>query len=186
MEPGEALRFHHITHEYQNLAYKYGLWSAASILAQGCNDDGFTDFRCWLIAQGKDVYLAALKNPDSLADVTPYRGCCFEDLSYLGDIVYEEKTGRSAYDEAIPDSLQAELSALKAEVEYGPTVGYPMELYELEKYLPRLCAKYIDPIMLSAQIMQGGLAWSPICAEIQEARKKFKAKNPRRKGGDAR
>ena len=26
----------------------------------GCTDDGFIDFRNWLIAQGKDIYLAFL------------------------------------------------------------------------------------------------------------------------------
>lgn len=174
MEPKEALRFHHITLRYLDLAYQYGLWSAASILTQGCGDDGFTDFCCWLIAQGKDVYLAALKDPDSLADAKPYGGCRFADLNYLGDIVYEEKTGRSAYSETIPDGLRTELDALKAEVKYGPTAGYPMELDELEKYLPRLFARYIDPALLSSQIAQGGPVWNPICSEVQEARKKFK------------
>ena len=61
----------------QDLAYQYGLWNAASIMCNGCSDDGFIDFRGWLIAQGRDIYFGALKDPDSLADVPAYGGCCY-------------------------------------------------------------------------------------------------------------
>ncbi|EKC76209.1 hypothetical protein LEA_04821 [human gut metagenome] len=37
----------------------------------GCSDDGFIDFRAWLIAQGKEVYMNALRDPDTLADIEP-------------------------------------------------------------------------------------------------------------------
>jgi hypothetical protein len=33
----------------------------------GCSDDGFEDFRGWLIAQARQVYQASLQDPDSLA-----------------------------------------------------------------------------------------------------------------------
>src|SRR5262249_5041268 len=35
----------------------------------GCSDDGFHYFCQWLILQGRDVFKAALKKPDSLAKV---------------------------------------------------------------------------------------------------------------------
>ena len=98
MGPEQAQNFASIMYGYSDLAYKYGLWSAASVMLDGCTDDGFTDFRNWLIAQGKDVYMAALKDPDSLADVPLYGGGCFESLAYIGDSVYEKLTGRNAYD----------------------------------------------------------------------------------------
>jgi hypothetical protein len=34
----------------------------------GCSDDGFIDFRNWLVKSGKKVCLAALENPDGLCD----------------------------------------------------------------------------------------------------------------------
>ena len=40
MGPEQALHFDAIIHGYRDLAYKYGLWSAASILCDGCSDDG--------------------------------------------------------------------------------------------------------------------------------------------------
>ena len=85
MGPEQTQAFHDILHIYEELADQYGLWDAASIMMEWCSDDGFIDFRAWLIAQGREVYLAALKDPDSLADVEPYGNCCFESLSYVGD-----------------------------------------------------------------------------------------------------
>ena len=96
MGPEQAQNFASVMYGYSALAYKYGLWSAASVMLDGCTDDGFTDFRNWLIAHGKDVYMAALKDPDSLADVPLYGGGCFESLAYIGDNVYEKLTGRNA------------------------------------------------------------------------------------------
>ena len=70
MPPEQSLQFHAIMHGYRDLADKYGLWTAAIFIKEyGCSDDGFMDFRAWLIAQGKDIYMAALENPDSLTRV---------------------------------------------------------------------------------------------------------------------
>lgn len=110
--PQKARDFHDFVHAYQDLANQYGLWSAASILCNGCTDDGFIDFRAWLVAQGRKVYLAALNDPDSLADVEPYGGCQFEDLAYIGSVALEELTGQDAYentDRAAYNSLRSEL-----------------------------------------------------------------------------
>ena len=96
--PESAWNFHHILHAYSSLAYQYGLWDAAGIIkGYGCSDDGFIDFRAWLIAQGKEIYLAALRDPDTLAEIEPYGECCFESLSYVGSDAYEQLTGQSAY-----------------------------------------------------------------------------------------
>ena len=83
MGPAASKDFHDFLHAYEDLADQYGLWDAASVIKEyGCSDDGFIDFRAWLIVQGKDIYMNALKDPDTLADVEPYGGCCFECLSY--------------------------------------------------------------------------------------------------------
>lgn len=73
MGPEQAQNFHDILHAYEDLADKFGLWDAAGVMKEyGCSDDGFIDFRAWLIAQGWDTYLSALADPDSLAEVIPY------------------------------------------------------------------------------------------------------------------
>ena len=98
----QAQAFHDILHVYEGLADRYGLWDAANIMMEWCSDDGFIDFRAWLIAQGKEVYLSALKDPDTLADIEPYGNCCFESLSYVGDDAYRQLTGQNAYENADP------------------------------------------------------------------------------------
>ena len=51
MGPAQAQNFHDIIHAYEDLADRYGLWDAAGIMKEyGCSDDGFIDFRAWLIA----------------------------------------------------------------------------------------------------------------------------------------
>ena len=107
MGPAAAKNFHDILQTYEELADLYGLWDAVSVIKEyGCSDDGFIDFRAWLIAQGKEVYMNALRDPDTLADIEPYGDCCFECLSYVGDYAYEQLTGRSAYDEMEPDRIE--------------------------------------------------------------------------------
>jgi hypothetical protein len=50
-------------------AYRIDLWAAAYLINGGASDDGFYYFRCWLIGMGKEVYEAAIANPDNLATV---------------------------------------------------------------------------------------------------------------------
>lgn len=108
----------------------------------GCSDDGFIDFRAWLIAQGRDVYLSALADPDSLAEVTPYGDCCFETLSYVGDYAYEQLTGKSAYDQTDQTRYETLLAELEQDIVYKGGIEFPREGPELKQYLPRLCAAH--------------------------------------------
>jgi hypothetical protein len=48
-------------------AYRTDLWAAAYLMNGGASDDGFYYFRCWLIGMGKEIFEAAMANPDSLA-----------------------------------------------------------------------------------------------------------------------
>ena len=108
----------------------------------GCSDDGFIDFRAWLIAQGRDTYLSALADPDSLAEVIPYGDCCFETLSYVGDYAYEQLTGKSAYDQTDWARYETLLAELEQDIVYKGGIEFPREGPELKQYLPRLCAAH--------------------------------------------
>lgn len=143
MGHAQAQNFHDIIHVYEDLADKFGLWDAAGIMKEyGCSDDGFIDFRAWLIAQGREVYFAALADPDSLADVVPYGDCRFEQLSYVGDYAYEQLTGKSAYDQTDWSAYEALLMKLEQDIVYKDGIEFPREGADLKKYLPRLCAKH--------------------------------------------
>ncbi len=190
MGPGEALRFHHIAHRYLRLSDKYGLWSAARLMSECCidTDSSFTDFRCWLIAQGRETYLAALKDPDSLAKLEPYGDCAFDSLYFVGGYVYMGKTGCHPNEVVMPEGLQEEMALLSADIVYAPNIEYPLEWNELEAYLPRLCARYTSPEQIRANAKLDPM-WNPADPDIRLARRKYrpiKAKDPRRKGGNAR
>ena len=187
MGPEQALNFDAIVHGYRDLAYKYGLWSAASILCDGCSDDGFIDFRGWLIAQGREVYMAALKDPDSLADVPAYGGCCFESLSYVGDSVYEKLTGCDSYKRFDRAAHQALVEELKKDIVYDEGIDYPYTWSETAAYLPRLCAKFMTPEELAWFIGQHDDSWNLTSPDIQQARATAqKSKKIKKDRGDTR
>jgi hypothetical protein len=97
----EILAFHQIFDEVQAAAYQVDLWGAASLINDGCSDDGFEDFRGWLIGRGRGVYQAALRDADwlaSLPEVTsrrhPHRPrleC--QDLLSAWVVAYQAVTG---------------------------------------------------------------------------------------------
>ena len=143
MGPEQAQNFHDILNAYEDLADKFGLWDAAGVMKEyGCSDDGFIDFRAWLIAQGKEVYLAALADPDSLANVEACGDCCFEELSYVGDYAYEQLTGKSAYDHTDWNKYEFLLAELEQDIVYRGGIEFPREGADLKKYLPQLCKKH--------------------------------------------
>ena len=160
---------------------------AAGIMKEyGCSDDGFIDFRAWLIAQGREVYFAALADPDSLADVVPYGDCCFEQLSYVGDYVYEQLTGKSAYDQTDWSAYEALLMKLEQDIVYKDGIEFPREGADLKKYLPRLCAKHPE--------WDGQTRWNLQLKEIRDLihagkdydRRQTSNKKKRSRGGEAR
>ena len=187
MGPTQTQNFHDIIHAYEDLADKFGLWDAAGIMKEyGCSDDGFIDFRAWLIAQGREVYFAALADPDSLADVVPYGDCCFEQLSYVGDYAYEQLTGKSAYDQTDWSAYEALLMKLEQDIVYKDGIEFPREGADLKKYLPRLCAKHPE--------WDGQTRWNPQLKEILDLiragkdydRRQTSNKKKRSRGGEAR
>lgn len=192
MGPEQALNFHSIMHGYMDLADQYGLWNAATLIHEdGCYIDGFEDFRAWLIFQGRETYLAALKDPDSLADVPACveDDCRFADLPYAGSMAYARLTDRMAFNDIRPADQQHMTATLKKSIVYGAEIEYPYEWSEVEVYLPRLTARHLTPEELRACICRGHL-WNHDDPAIQKARiaapPKKKTRTSKKKGGDAR
>jgi hypothetical protein len=66
------------------------------VLNGGASDDGFEYFQRWLISKGREVFEAAVADPDSLADLLApdTEGPCeFEEFAYVASEVWAEKTG---------------------------------------------------------------------------------------------
>jgi hypothetical protein len=133
LSPGEIVAFDRILSEYHARAYDWGLWGAAYVIGGGCSDDGFMDFRGWLISRGEKDYEAALADPESLLDVvTESDGDCqIEGFQYIASQVWEEKTGKSSDDFPSHGIEHREEPA-----------GTPWEEDELEERFPRLCERF--------------------------------------------
>ena len=188
MGPEQAKEFDDIANAYIGLAYQYGLWTAASVMERhSCSDDSFIDFRAWLVGQDRDVYMAALKDPDSLADAPDYQDQRFDCLSHMGERAFEELTGRDIYEDFDPAGYDALKAELKKDVVYGDGIGYPYTWSEAVSYLPRLCAKYMTPEELQCHIRQYNDTWNITSPDIQKARATAtKSKKIKKNRGDSR
>lgn len=149
----EILSWKNIFDEYQSLSYKNKLWAAAYIINGGCGDDGFDYFRGWLTAQGKRVFMNALKDPDSLAEVEAAEGNVeFEDIlgaaadAYFKKIGTEDKNYDLFYAELVKHPLPDELKkGIIAEIDYAKDIDIEWndeKEDELKKILPKLCEAF--------------------------------------------
>lgn len=130
---------------YKDLADTSGVFTAACCLNDYMSDDGFTDFRMWLISQGKEVYLSTLKNPDSLAVLdTPKNTTRFELYGYIGIDAYDAwDMHGDVYEERDENPIsKEEKAAMWAEIEYFP---HEVTGKNAARHLPRMCARYLKP-----------------------------------------
>lgn len=95
LHENNILIYDSILWELMNNSYIVDLWEAAYIIGCGCGDDGFMDFRAWLIGRGKDVFEKALIDPESLLDIVETGWETQEgNLLYVAPHAYEIKTGK--------------------------------------------------------------------------------------------
>ena len=148
----EIMKWGQIFNLYQKLSYKDRLWAAAYVINGGCSDDGFDYFRGWLTAQGKDVFLNALRDPDSLVELELEDGEAeLEDMlsvsSYAFFKKHDLKHDYDRYDSEYnkyPLSDE-ELATIKAEIVYAEETSLDWGRDEslLKEIVPRLC-KYLN------------------------------------------
>lgn len=92
----DLVAFENIVNRLENAIYTWNLWAAAYTIQGGCSDDGFTDFRGWLISRGESVYNKAMTSADSLSVLGRKKleqsssGECF---LYLAGNVYDDLYG---------------------------------------------------------------------------------------------
>jgi hypothetical protein len=101
----EIFDYDTILHRVLIKAYKRDLWAAAIIINEGCSEDGFADFRGWLIAQGKAIFYKAVDDPNTLIEIadtvpsTEYgRIASLEHILYSAIDAYRLKTGQELRD----------------------------------------------------------------------------------------
>lgn len=95
----EIAAWRRIQYFYHKIAYRRDLWAACTATRSHDTDDGFIDFRSWLISQGHEVYLRALHDPDSLADLDfPAGAADFESFDYVANRAYSLKAALESQD----------------------------------------------------------------------------------------
>ena len=95
----DILDWHSILNLYWDAADRDDLWRMSEILGAHSTDDGFSDFRSWLISRGREVYRNALRDPKTLATV-PRKGekLNFECFHYVAINAYKMKTHQEGLD----------------------------------------------------------------------------------------
>ena len=133
LAPDDLVSFQHWFDDYDARADTWGLWGAAYLIGGGCSDDGFMDFRGWLVSRGEKVFEAAVQDPDSLAKVVKAdEECQVEGFSKAAQWIWCEKTGRDYA--AFPPSPLARPA--------GGTQGEPWEEEDLDRLFPKLARKF--------------------------------------------
>lgn len=107
----EILEWKQIFSFYQDAARRNDLWAASAAMGAHSSDDGFMDFRSWLISQGRDVYMSALEDPESLVSVdTDGQELNFEDYPCIFVAGFSAGAGASAgtigYQEDVAPTLK--------------------------------------------------------------------------------
>jgi hypothetical protein len=136
----EVIEFQARFDEAMAAANLIDLWGAAHLIQGGCSDDGFRDFRAWLVGRGRHPYEAALKNPDSLADILDGDPVDGFGLDAAAIRVYESKTGMSDFYEKL-DRAERDLPP-------APPEGIDWDFEdadEMRRRFPRLSRLYIVP-----------------------------------------
>jgi hypothetical protein len=91
--PQEIEAFDRGLAQLMSRSYTWALWGAAYLINGGCSDDGFDYFRGWLLTQGREVFEAALADPDSLAGIVKGEDLECSDILYVAMHAYEEVAG---------------------------------------------------------------------------------------------
>jgi hypothetical protein len=123
--------------ELMTAANLIDLWGAAYLVNGGCSDDGFHDFRAWLIGCGRHIYEVALKDPDTLADVLDGEPVNGFGLDVAAVRVYEERTGKDDF----YDQLDREEAGLPPPPPEGVDWDFD-DAAEMRRRFPRLSRLY--------------------------------------------
>ncbi|VVE59175.1 hypothetical protein PAN31117_05280 [Pandoraea anapnoica] len=116
----------------------------------GCSDDGFDYFRGWLIAQGKRVFMLALAEPDSLAEVDVEMDDAYnQEMLAVGYDAYFKKMGMAQrnYATARNAGSEYELSederrALREEIHYASDINRTWDEVSVGAMVPKLFSKF--------------------------------------------
>jgi hypothetical protein len=137
LPPEDIVRFDRWFYDKTDALDTYDHWGAAYFINGGASDSVFYYFRCWLVGMGKQIYEAALKDPDSLADVvTDDARVRYEAEIYAAALIAWENLGRT---EQEFDALDAAMGEREPEGLHGQEWNFT-RWTERKRRFPRLVA----------------------------------------------
>jgi hypothetical protein len=114
-------------------AYRWDLMRVALLIEGSCGDDGFAEFRWWLISLGESDFRRALDDPDHLAGIAHLGETTLTFFPLFGLVatdLYEQRSGRE-----IPDDPTFQLEPIGGE-------KFAYEPHEMSKRFPGLWARF--------------------------------------------
>ena len=97
----EIMGYRYWWNRFHSKLYNQELWAVGWTVLGWCSDDGFIDFRSWLLTRGKLVYEKAIENADSLCDefdkLEEGEHPQWEDVAYIPSDVFKKKFGKDLY-----------------------------------------------------------------------------------------
>jgi hypothetical protein len=144
LEPAEIVRFRILYDDIIHSANMVDLWGAAHTINGGCSDEGFYYFREALIELGRPVFEAAVRDPDSLADIAnPGEEMAnSEGLGNAPMVAWTAKTGGT--EEAFYEAVDGADTTNRGDSEEGEWWSFDKPA-EVRYRLPRLAAKFLPP-----------------------------------------
>ena len=152
----DILDFHMIQQEYLGAAYRNDLHAASEAMGATPSYDGLQAFIYWLISRGKEVFINAVNDPDTLADV-PKAGekIEFRSFGFAAYTAYSMKMDRidpenmsdiySALNSLDYDGLAPETwEAIHSELPTRPDITTPYSLDTIRCLFPNIYQKNAD------------------------------------------
>lgn len=142
MEVEEIIAFARHLFTRKSEAYRNDLWLACYLLSGGyASDDGFKDFRSYLISHGRAFFESAMRDPDSLAELVPpdEEAPSYEVFAYTASNAYHKKTGRWFDEDGIDDQIYPEGFIMWELTRPG---GESLTFADAETFLPKLKRRF--------------------------------------------
>lgn len=140
----EILDWEAIKNIYLRISDTKALWCACAVINTYCMDDEFEYFRAWLISQGKEVFMTAIKEPDLLANIEVEKDeADFESYNYIAYDVLEAKIKDEAFGMNTRNRLSKEvIEDIYCEVIKNMEKTSTCNIKDANKIVPNLYRKF--------------------------------------------
>jgi hypothetical protein len=136
LHENEIILFNQIFRDFKDRAYIGNLWDAAAVIMYGCSDDGFQEFREWLVGRGKAAYENAINDPETLVDILEVGEQIFPTLLSPALEAYEKVTGKNM------PPMPRERAPLQGRPTLNIDADEAVLVTEISARFPKLTAKF--------------------------------------------